>query len=389
MKKAVLLVVLGCMLSCAVPADSDTNTVDKLKVLEASFLDAMYGVDANSGHTNTAILKPIRRELGLLVSTLCDYPHDVNATFTDSDANVIEFVYSAYNGDLGHLQRTRKGNEALSSKVITHRVNSLISAYPLASQPQEKEHVSMVLFLAYASNTNADDVRTAARSALDRLTPADQVPFLVALSELGDKRASEALAKNVSTETDCLQSLFRRLHKGKDASKQPGNPGNVPESVDAYNWTPDQKVLIALDNELATLRGNYMKAHAEEARQNLLKAERLIAQTAVCSNTVDTVIPRMNRLNYARLYALERALGNVDMADIYFVKMKYWYVVALEMRGTSADVIAFALRKMTADDVVRDILVWDHDQTGQVPQYVKDLGTNLPPAYVLPEGKQR
>ena len=196
MNKLVLLLILGCLLRHTALADTltdtdaHTNTVDKLKVLYNAFIDAAGGWDFHANPTNEIPLAKLREEVGLFVGTLCGSPDDTHIPLAASDDNVVEFTYTPYISDLGYLQRTQRtqrGKEALSLKMIAHRVNSLVSAYPIASRSHKGERFDMTMFLAYASQTNSNDVRSAVKSRLKRLAITDQLPFLVALSELGDK----------------------------------------------------------------------------------------------------------------------------------------------------------------------------------------------------------
>lgn len=218
MRKLALPILLGCLVSCAVAAGSGSNTVDKLNVMQAAFLDALSSVQSSGGQTNADVAEKLRKELGLFVSTVCGHPPSTDSLLTESDANIVEFTYAAFISDLEYLQRISNGSDGAPLKMITRRVNSLVSSYPLASRPYQGEHRDMILFLAYASNTNADDVRSAVKSRIEHLGSADQLPFLVVLSKLSDKAASETLIKNASKEAREFESLFSRLYKNGGAS---------------------------------------------------------------------------------------------------------------------------------------------------------------------------
>jgi hypothetical protein len=111
-----------------------------------------------------------------------------------------------------------------------------------------------------------------------------------------------------------------------------------------------------------------MKGDAAEARRSLLKAEQVLNQVHTKSLAFIG-----HRLNYSRLYALERAVGNEDLANIYLVKLKYWIIPELEARGIPPENVAFNFRGVSGDGAVRFIRDWDRGVDGRDPEYLRNI----------------
>ena len=125
---------------------------------------------------------------------------------------------------------------------------------------------------------------------------------------------------------------------------------------------------------LAKLNDGYMNGNLEEARQNLLKAEQFLDE-----NHERYIQARGHLLNYARLCALERAGGNSNLVEIYFVKLQYWRTIDMEERGFTTEQIVPHLENLTPDKVINDILKWDRDGNGgKEPQYLKSIKRQPP-----------
>jgi len=124
-----------------------------------------------------------------------------------------------------------------------------------------------------------------------------------------------------------------------------------------------------VDAEVGVLNDRYRKGDAAEARRSLLKVEQILNQVHTKSLAF-----MGHRLNYSRLYALERAVGNEDLANMYLVKLEYWIILELEARGIPPENVAFNFRGMTGDGAVRFIRNWDRDvNDGKDPEYLNHI----------------
>ena len=130
-----------------------------------------------------------------------------------------------------------------------------------------------------------------------------------------------------------------------------------------------------VDAEVGVLNDRYRKGDAAEARQSLLKVEQILNQVHTKSLAFIG-----HHLNYSRLYALERAVGSEDLANMYLLKLEYWIILELEARGIPPENVAFNFRGMTGDGAVRFIRGWDRDVNGgKDPEYLNHIKT-MPPA---------
>ncbi|RMD66872.1 hypothetical protein D6833_00990 [Candidatus Parcubacteria bacterium] len=111
----------------------------------------------------------------------------------------------------------------------------------------------------------------------------------------------------------------------------------------------------------------YVNGDLAEARRALKEAVRLI------SSSGDTnVINHGLYFAYGRLYCLEALRGSSNLAAIYFVKAKYWYLRELESVGKASGEIAKALREFSGEKVRSDVLEWDARHTGgRGPLYLR------------------
>src|SRR5579863_443098 len=132
---------------------------------------------------------------------------------------------------------------------------------------------------------------------------------------------------------------------------------------------------IARDNLLKqtdSLYRVYINGGRDEARRSLQEAVRLIENTPV-SPPFQKGQAWSLFLGYARLYALEHRAGSNDMAQIYFVKARYWCLREEELDGDSpSGCNAYLAKFATEDKMLEFIDKWDKGaNNGKGPRYIQ------------------
>jgi len=134
---------------------------------------------------------------------------------------------------------------------------------------------------------------------------------------------------------------------------------------------------LDVTSQLNPLTDGYLKSNPGEAREYLVKSIRLIQE----SKLTDWQIMSASKLPYARLYVLDKRMGNPVLADADLVKAKYCYVRALE-GGQNSDIeAARALAEMTSEAFEKMVDEFDKARTGgEGPVYARSIAPQAAPA---------
>ena len=77
-------------------------------------------------------------------------------------------------------------------------------------------------------------------------------------------------------------------------------------------------------------------------------------------------------LSYSRLYALEAREGDADLAEVYFIKARYWFVRNAEIGNSLPREIGAKMRTFTTNACIEMVDDWDRKHSdGKVAKYLR------------------
>jgi hypothetical protein len=128
----------------------------------------------------------------------------------------------------------------------------------------------------------------------------------------------------------------------------------------------------AFDKEIKPLFEAYLSGDSQQAKQALEEMVRAVEGSKVS--------PKIQAyglwLIYARLYILERRLGNAELAEANILKSRYWLMRRNEIDGATPEEAAQrALQWFTADKCMEIFDKWDKALSeGKGPKYLQEVG---------------
>jgi hypothetical protein len=209
-KLCLSVVLFAATWTVAKAAANDMSRVD------SAINDALVSVEAKAGKEQETEYFQLRDSLSVGVEALMTHRSAIAIdTVRASDSGIVQFIYQMFIGDITALQVRihEEGSASPALMVLKHRLLSLVSAYPLAQSSSRNEHVGMTLYLARVIHYLPSDCSDILEKRVSQLPQTENVPLLLALSELGKKSADEALAKDTSAETKALRYIFTGASK--------------------------------------------------------------------------------------------------------------------------------------------------------------------------------
>ncbi len=160
-----------------------------------------------------------------------------------SDRILVDFVYSAFTADQGHLDRaiihTKDRERAVA--VMPDRAKCLIALFPVCRPAAGgatdcdsvtfSERVYLVQYLARAYRFIPDSLVESVRPQMSRWAGEDRIPGLLILAESGDADAKTELERLTSESARKVKSVFRHIvdsAKKRDAEKGASNKSVEP-----------------------------------------------------------------------------------------------------------------------------------------------------------------
>jgi hypothetical protein len=117
---------------------------------------------------------------------------------------------------------------------------------------------------------------------------------------------------------------------------------------------------------------DYLNGDASKARAALSEEINLVENSTVVSPKFKAAFLFMA---YARLYALERRLGNDSAADIVYIKVRYWNLRRYELNGLMDEEHLREFHGFTPDKVLESIDKMDKAASqGKGPKYMQQKG---------------
>jgi len=111
----------------------------------------------------------------------------------------------------------------------------------------------------------------------------------------------------------------------------------------------------------------YLDGSVDQARNALQEAAKLIDQIPSAHGRA-----RGLYLVYARLYALELRENQPDLAELYLVKAKYWFIRGSEIGNRSEEEVSAALKALTTNACIEFVDDWDkRHSNGRGANYLK------------------
>ena len=191
---------------------ADSPATNDLAGLESAFNTAVRAIGTKPPNEKEAAYEQLRSTVSLMVGALMSQDILGSAESVQaSNDGITDFIYEAFIGDARPLQRKihLEGPQSPAAVVLSQRLRSLVSAYPLAHESSRSERISMTLYLAYVVGyLPPDDTRTLLEGRLTQLSQTERVPILFSLAELGNKEAKSTLEKDTSKETQMLKLVF-------------------------------------------------------------------------------------------------------------------------------------------------------------------------------------
>ncbi|MGD1084178.1 MAG: hypothetical protein ABSA47_05405 [Verrucomicrobiota bacterium] len=112
----------------------------------------------------------------------------------------------------------------------------------------------------------------------------------------------------------------------------------------------------------------YLSGDYKQAKDNL---DRIVELNQITEQPLND---RAHALffTYARMYALERTVGNDNLAEAELVKSRYWALLEAESGGHNDTEAGEYVKPMTGDFIFNFIVQWDERASGgRGPNYMK------------------